>query len=162
MTCIQFQKGKKEEKKRKGKGKLGQRPFARHWFQVIPRTNRLPYSKIRAPHPGRALGAGSGDGTHVVCDGSYRGWFLLGSGAWEQPQMAQAITHHPAAAQPAPIVHGYNKVLRSRLWQRHPLWALISLWVISNLTPISTICVYRCSWLYIICLIFPGILSSSH
>lgn len=110
-----------------------------------------------------ALEAGSRDSTDSVSLVWWflEGWLLLGSGAWEQPQMAQAITHYPKAAQPVPHCSGYNKVLRSRQWQRHSLWALISLWVISNLTPISTICIYRCSLLYTSCLLFPIILGSS-
>lgn len=151
---------KKKRKKRKSEERnplqdRGFRLFPVTIFFLIPGSDRLT--------PARALEAGSRDDIYSASRVWWFlwGWLLLGSGAWEEPQMVQAITHYPKAAQPVPHCSGYNKVLRSSQWQSHSLWALISLWVISNLTPISTICIYRCSLLYTSCLPFLIILGSS-
>ena len=82
---------------------LEKRTFSRLWLQVIP-GNNLPYSKIKNPHPckGSAQAVEIAHTQYTVCDGSYRGWILLGSGAWKQPQMVQVITHYPKAVQPNP------------------------------------------------------------
>lgn len=93
----------RRDKEKKRKDLLEKRTFPRQWLQVIP-SNNLPYAKIRAPYSckGSAQAVKTAHTQYPVCDGSYRGWILLGSGAWKQPQMVQAITHYPEAAQPSP------------------------------------------------------------
>ena len=125
-------KSQGKRKERKGREMVVKRIFSRLWLQVIPR-NHLPYPKIKNPHPckGSAQAVEIAHTQYTVCDGSYRGRILLGSGAWNNHRWCKPLLTTLRRCSPTLTVHGCNKVLRSSRWQRHSLWALISLWVIS-------------------------------
>lgn len=150
---------------------LEEKTFSRPWFQIIPSKSSLfqdPGSLVffffsSSPLPSRAPYSCKGSAQAVKTvytqdlteDGSSPVQVLANSPRWCSPLVTTLRQPSPALT-----VHGYNKVLKSSRWQRHSLQALMSLWVISNLTPISTICIYRCSLLYTSCLLFLIILGS--